>query len=135
MIQELRLGNWVLIGGRPQKIDSIVSDKNMDVLYSGVNIELERGYYGDAALIAYSNPEPIPLTPEILEKAGFELLPGGHHYAYGENPLTHDYMIVVKYSVIINGFFYQNGHFHIKHLHQLQNLYFALTGQELEIEL
>ena len=30
--------------------------------------------------------------------------------------------------------FYKNGYFIIKYVHQLQNLYFALTGEELTIK-
>lgn len=77
---------------------------------------------------------PIPLTPEILEKCGF-IEKTNREWVIGENPVTQDYVMVVRYSPIIDGFYFLNGHFKLKYLHQLQNLYFALTGEELIINL
>jgi hypothetical protein len=74
--------------------------------------------------------KPIPLTEEILLKCGFVK---GFDNFYRKNK---SYMIeicffdkgilVTNQSVCLSG---------IKHLHQLQNLYFALTCKELEINL
>lgn len=77
---------------------------------------------------------PIPLTPEILEKAGFVTIGryaigvGGYNvFAKGRiellQPNEGDPYILAFYEAKIT------------HLHQLQNLYFALTGQELTINL
>jgi hypothetical protein len=76
---------------------------------------------------------PIALTPEILEKCGFKLLSDfyGLQHTYGyiailfENSTLmiedlHDDSVNIKAP---------------KYLHQLQNLYFALTGEELQIKL
>ena len=79
--------------------------------------------------------EPIPLTPDILEKAGFENRSNSTDFAfkYGEFiiggtmsrlfPSIHGESRLEAYG---NEIFY---------LHQLQNLYFALTGEELTINL
>lgn len=74
----------------------------------------------------------IPLTPEILEKAGFEYV--------GQTTLSIDDVPV--YFKFIKGevgcyAFYLNKQVAVpcKHLHQLQNLYFALTNEELNIQL
>jgi hypothetical protein len=66
---------------------------------------------------------PVELTPEILEKAGFDKGKEGYWFKGGieYNPGT----------FTLEGF----GYCEIKHLHHLQNLYFALTGEELKIEL
>lgn len=77
--------------------------------------------------------EPIPLTPEILEAAGFE-----RGCPYSKNGWTAPEQAF---------FFEDDNNFdpremssgrvfsvEIKHLHQLQNLYFALTGTELTIK-
>lgn len=71
---------------------------------------------------------PIPLTPEILERAGFEF------YTYcdcwvietttGEIILSDKYILQSTDSIT-----------QLYFLHQLQNLFFALTGEELKIEL
>jgi hypothetical protein len=72
---------------------------------------------------------PIPLTEEWLEKFGFE---EDETYISDQNPFL-DYLkdelrISMPYFIFEYG---DNGHPHIKHVHQLQNLYFALTGEEL----
>lgn len=76
---------------------------------------------------------PIDLTEEWLLKMGFEF---SHEIIkealYGENPVTKDYLIVLKNTG--DGWFYRNGYFKMKHVHQLQNVYFALTGEELKIK-
>lgn len=71
----------------------------------------------------------IPLTTEILVKCGFELFPWGWVSR-----------VANKRSVRITAFhflFEREGQtsLKIKSLHQLQNLYFALTGEELEVSL
>lgn len=67
---------------------------------------------------------PIQLTPEILDKCGFET--------------PDEYRETVKYKdrVIIDlhmgKYLLRDNHYiELKSLHQLQNLYFALTGAEL----
>lgn len=86
---------------------------------------------------------PIPLTPELLEKCGFEKFP------YDADDEDVEYWILkLPESGQIS--YYKPGEFfvsdthspdfygakvNITHLHQLQNLYFALTGEELQINL
>ena len=81
--------------------------------------------------------EPVELTPDILEAAGFGVRDNGtsKDYHIGENEITHDWLF---YLVWLNGFqypFYRNGRHEIKYLHQLQNLYYCLTGDELQIDI
>jgi hypothetical protein len=111
---ELRVGNWVngeFANGELKPFQIFRIDGNDDC----------------------SGLEPIPLTPEILEKCVFEY--------------------VDHYTCIINGWVFKKAfggglifHFDvynspknrqvtIRYLHQLQNLYFAGTGEELEINL
>lgn len=67
----------------------------------------------------------IPLTPEILEKCGAIV------YEF-DNGLGNQYRIKDRLFVIRDGNIVDYGSsVIIKHLHQLQNLYFALTGEEL----
>jgi hypothetical protein len=79
---------------------------------------------------------PIPLTPELLERCGFkwDSVPdsdGDEHNIYETN--WGDFEVTMPDNDILEleGFRMP----HIKHLHQLQNIYFALTGIELEIKL
>ena len=74
--------------------------------------------------------QPIPLTEEILLKCGFIIDSINNFEKY---PFT-----IQKSNHYVTDFlFYKNGDSGvvIKYLHQLQNLYFALTGKELEINL
>lgn len=73
---------------------------------------------------------PIPLTPEILEKCGFEK--NGCFYN------VDNFQLMYGYTREEGKFF----HFCLdeivafppfKYLHELQNLYFALTGKELNV--
>lgn len=72
--------------------------------------------------------KPIPLTEEWLIKFGFEM---------GKNPKIIQ-LFPMQLLETPNGFEYFLGYgfggkfIVIKYLHQLQNLYFALTGEELK---
>lgn len=109
MIQasELRIGNWVAKNGNWYQLN--------------INNFIE---------YVTSNPEPIPLTPEILKKAGFVYsaapITGVIHYSKGD----------VKFIVRDGGYSFYSWHkTSVKFVHQLQNLYFDLTGEELEVKL
>lgn len=89
---------------------------------------------------------PIPLTEEILLKCGFEKEPMAYRksidYFGGGKKLTFsgDYLYIVdseKQNTIPTDIITLWNKDICKefYLHQLQNLYFALTGQELEINL
>jgi hypothetical protein len=78
--------------------------------------------------------KPIPLTEEWLLKFGFELKKvsmGGREYEGWRNFSFH-----LDTNYIKNTLFYHwmGGNIEIKHVHQLQNLYFALTSEALTIK-
>jgi hypothetical protein len=74
--------------------------------------------------------KPIPLTEEWLLKFGFEK----NSYWFKDDNMLRFGLIDNKLHCSIgndeNGFLYNR----INYVHQLQNLYFALTGQELEFK-
>jgi hypothetical protein len=80
--------------------------------------------------------EPIPLSPEILEKAGFvkdiSSQYGGYLISIGEGE-----MIRIIDDESIGWHYPLNGYKRpiTNYLHQLQNLFFALCGEELNITL
>jgi hypothetical protein len=108
---ELRIGNWV---------------SN----YIGTQCKVEEWSFNNSykfGLSAYSidRSEPIPLTEEWLIKFGFEkLAPKGSIFKLGEFHVQNFYPI---------GFYECRNHIKIEHIHQLQNIYFALTGEELSL--
>lgn len=78
--------------------------------------------------------EPIPITEELLLKIGFEVI------YRSKFTLRLDHKENFKFGA---GWNLVNGHFHIrfigeqftniKHVHELQNLYFSITGLELQL--
>ena len=71
--------------------------------------------------------KPIPLTEEWLLKFGFEKTRWG----------MRRYPLEIRGSVVMFGHQSAQRHLNIRceYIHQLQNLYFSLTNQELTIEL
>lgn len=112
---ELRIGDWVMIYGSQQKIHSI--DEN----------SVNGDFYGDGAANYLDGCSPIPLTPEILEKVGFE-----KRIDTGNEFYTHGSFALYKTD---GGFLHNACDVSIDSLHQLQNLVYILTGTELEINL
>jgi len=87
----------------------------------------------------YDEIEPIPLSEEILLKCGFEIQSnaGVKYISFGRiNKSKQIYLPIVNNILSLS--IWQNKMFtdlgtRIKYLHQLQNLYFALTGHPLTI--
>jgi hypothetical protein len=69
--------------------------------------------------------KPIPLTEEWLFKFGFEI---GYNQKKMLNVYCKDFGFLIERSNS-NNFYYKKVNIHS--IHQLQNLYFALTGIEL----
>ena len=65
--------------------------------------------------------KPIPLTEEWLERFGFH---NNYRMEWWKGEILYDSGFVSK-EVPAHGTY-------VKHVHQLQNLYFALTGEELK---
>lgn len=109
MIQanELRVGNWVESSGQIKQINGINGSQNAFYDFNG-----------------------IPLTKDILLKCGFEKSGGSWRrdeviiYTHEIDDLTYHTESIMS-----------EGGIEIKSLHQLQNLYYALTGKELEVNL
>jgi hypothetical protein len=114
---ELRIGNWVLDNGFPNK----ASANLITELW-----EAERVWC-----------QPIPITPEILVDAGFYLVNHIHGYSFHamdrKSKKDKDKPSIDIYDN--KTLFCSHWVNHCQYVHQLQNLYFALTGEELNIQL
>lgn len=123
--QELRIGNWVY------EIEDAIQVEVVDI---------SNLYYNDFndGTIIYT---PIPLTEEWLVKFGFVCKLNDPEFLVYVKKI--DERLSIRIIITLNEI-----HIHycrdwgtsdyshmfinvIKHVHQLQNLYFALTGQEL----
>ena len=125
---ELRLGNWVLNNGKPYQILNGIDN---NYIYGLDSVILDSHIYKSS--LEYI--DPITLTEEILLKCGFE---SDYKSIYAKYIPNDGGYFHIKYNSHNNGFYLVLHGFYvarIKHLHQLQNLYFALTGEELNIEL
>jgi hypothetical protein len=118
--KDLRIGNWFLGDCTEGKFHQITANEILD-------------FYDDPLDDYY---QPIPLTEEWLLKLGFEYNDNYENYRVKAN----EYYNSVKLDDGI--WCYNNDNSdagcyfvtEIKHVHQLQNLYFALTGQELTLK-
>lgn len=134
---ELRLGNW---------IGFTISDESDNILILG-----QRGIVREISksivlleeieiAIPVNGLYPIPLTEEILLNAGFQRSDAHRNTQYvlrvtwlAGTEMRLEFFILEE----VEGKFTSEHCFNrvILYVHQLQNLYFALTGQELEIKL
>ena len=81
-----------------------------------------------------NNFKPIELTEEILLKCGFERINHIHGYSFftlSKSKVNKCHIDIYENKTQYMGYSVS----HCKHLHQLQNLYFALTNEELTINL
>ena len=121
MIQakELRYGNYVTKDGETFKINNIYGS-------SGLLDIVNNNNSCNRVSIVLGKIQGIPLTEEILLKCGFE-------NDYTQQSWHHRTFIINDFQIeeIENKYFYNR--LNIASLHQLQNLYFALTVQELTI--
>jgi hypothetical protein len=118
--EELRIGNWVEItkprhGETFIKVESIANDI--------INLEF-REY-------SFFELKPILLTEEILLKCGFEDETDNQPFDLGVRTYDNGTISIDSNFEVGLG---RNSHF-VKYLHQLQNLYYALTGEELKVDL
>lgn len=113
MIQanELRIGSWILLFGKPAKLGEVNSEliKHQDAVNVGA----------------------IPLTPELLSKAGFK-----QRERIGN---WDTYIAHVNGDISLNnnnGCYFKNQRLErrVDYLHQLQLVVFSLTGREIEID-
>lgn len=122
---ELSIGNWVYDG--EMKRNCMIAEVRLDSVF------LDPSPYAGTKL---SWLMPIPLTPSILEKAGFEKEEDGdggyYHELLSENGVL---FVEGNKKGYTDVFLDMDDKIRVRCLHQLQNLYFALTGTELTINL
>lgn len=132
---DLRIGNLIDYFGDIIKVDTIDYFDGKERVGGKTKDE-------DRVFDKPSYFDPIELTEEVLLKIGF----GKRNDCY---TLSNEYIFFVYYkdsfkqellaSVKRKGKYYYNTNelknYDIKYLHQLQNAYYCLTGEELEVEL
>lgn len=124
--EELRIGNIVQ---RPEELRIKLIDG--DVIYFGINCAMMRDCERLGKDWAF---EGIPLTEEWLVKMGFEMYPSGVWNDHVRNFNSEDMIPFSGLGPTKLGYNLESADgmdLNIKYVHQMQNLYFALTGKEL----
>lgn len=132
---ELRIGNWVFDDeGKPSRIEALWSkawrdNDGGDSEHFGLSINGEIGWLSPIVT-------GIPLTPEILEKCGFEKEEDGDGGYYHELLSGNGQLFVEGDKKGYTDVFLDlNETVRVRYLHQLQNLYWCLCGEELKVNM
>lgn len=139
-VAELRIGNLVKYTGTPYPNYPLVNGMVIveDIVGNGVNLSM-----GGSTLYKADKLEGIPITPEWLERMGyvrFQYYTDEYLWSLVDenNTMTGDFCIVEENNRLIpmngtGGYEYAIAR-EIQYVHQLQNLFFTLTGEELTIK-
>ena len=128
---ELRINNWVGWNGPSHYENALISAISKDEIFFKC---------GDSGLI--NEIEPILLTEKWLLRFGFKYIDKSDNDYITYTDSNHEYYLQLdvrrkdgKYTILDNSFddLRAFSMVDIMYVHQLQNLYFALTGKELEI--
>jgi hypothetical protein len=123
---DLRIGNLV---GYNFVEDEIYAIRSFDEEHVSLENNISFHYIG------YDEVEPVEITPFMLEKVGFYIV-SDNEYKTKFDILEYgrfDY-ILVKHKLCSSSVRFEGSSlFNIKYVHQLQNLYFSLTGRELTV--
>lgn len=113
ILNELRIGNWIT------DLDFLNNTREIQVQHLDLKAEL--------------SAKPILLTKEWLVRLGLELKKEtevGHNEVY-YNSKDDMFMYVIDYHYDDYGYL-NHTEKHVEYVHQLQNLNFALVGEELD---
>lgn len=127
---DIRIGNWIILNTEDNKKEGTNNYVRVAGLEKNrIKPENADGLYDEAIF------DPIPLTREILLKAGFEQ--DGKRNVYNKIPAIGFNYDLNTFKVMI----YHPGNTlaqrlltDIRHVHQLQNFFYCLIGYDLVIE-
>lgn len=119
---ELRIGNLIYCNDVKCKVEAI---SNEYVSVSGY----EKNKYTPFKI---KDVRKVLLTEKWLQDFGL-CIHLDKSASIGENPVNFDYALYLKFSETNNCWFYKTINCEIKYVHELQNLYFAITRVELKL--
>ncbi len=109
------------------RIDNLIFDKDTNHLIEVYHIDTDSDDRDRINYIGIENYEPIPITEEWLLKFDFVSNPYQDRY---EKSLIHIECDKTRGKTEL----WIEGMSHIKYVHQLQNLYYAMRGEELTLK-
>lgn len=127
-VKELRIGNLIQLYRKPEdqeKTAHIVFDVYRD--NENYYVGLEDGFYVNID----KGIEPIPITEKWLDRLGFEYGDICDLGVRSNGQITYSFGTAYMCDMFETGCGFKAK---CEYVHQLQNLYFALTGEELEIK-
>jgi len=125
-----------MIDPKELRIDNLFRDRLTSKLLAVAEVNSENVLFdilGDdqSALPDGWQAEPIPLTPEVLQKCGRLSTHSDWEYEIPVGALKWYFRHNIEWYSEIGGIYIDS---RVQHLHQLQNLYFALYGNELNYQ-
>lgn len=139
--EELRIGNYVKIDMGIGQVLSI-TESIFSTNYKNEDYNVTIGIDGLFLSEDEENIEGVPLTEEILLKCGFKKINHIHgyvFYTYKRKTSRNCYLYEMPIDIYLDSHRVVVGNFNtkkpIQYLHQLQNLFYAVNGEELNVEL
>lgn len=125
---ELRIGNYFLLNGQRHRVSMLNGSPN------GIAaVGYEDGGDPSPHTCPLSQVQPVPLSDDLLQQAGFRYHPYFQFWQkiekgngeFSEMDIDRDYNVIdfMRRPVVKR----------ITSLHQLQNIFFSLKGQELDV--
>lgn len=130
--RELRIGNILNVLSGERVLIPSYQVKIAEIGFLGCEVYQIEDHSAKTNWVLYDHQhlDPIPLTPEWLERFGFEKYNDDANYEEGYklggfNVQEYTFTDSVEYACL---------GVDVKTIHQLQNLYFALTNSELTLK-
>ena len=125
--QELRIGSLLDVDGNIIKVGKI--EENF-ISWNIAKDTAKFKIWNPFLPISDKRINPIPLTEEILLKFGFEKTANPRELKYG----GYSILLLNEIRFVICNYMENPPSVKVSTVHQLQNLFFALTGQELPLK-
>jgi len=120
---ELRLNNFVIYEGEIVPVIGMENNNN------GLFVKID-----SATVIDQKKLKPIALTAEWFSRLGFKEVYRSSTRVRFDLPNYCRFDFDLSSNKILEGFLFFGNYIKCNYLHQLQNIYFTLTGEELKIE-
>lgn len=121
IINDLRIDNWIRIKGKKKGVGDVFTPMKVFGVTALERVKVKDNNDCTKILeVSISSCDSISLSSVILEGTGFHLMPWGY---------------VNENFLITKDFVFQGGNGiekRLKYVHELQNLYHSITGNELE---
>lgn len=133
---ELRIGNWVIFNDNTDREGQVAELHKYHAYLKCSYIPDHYEIKVTGCDVTYEQLNPIPLTPEILERYGFEKV-GKTNEIYDININLNSILRIginqlLNFALIKDDEYFFTLGSKVQYVHQLQNLFFSLENKELE---